>query len=199
MISFLLFLQILFAFPFSFAPNHTSNQTNFPAVTATYRDTLYWSPGLKLTWDDFQGEPPPVNGYAAYTYTIITLQYTAIIRGNTVSPEFKIRTAFNRNKSWVHKNRPESTTPVILAHEKGHFDISEITARRLRQALTSTTYRRSDYKEEIDRIYDSIVDEGQALQELYDLETDHSTIDEQQDKWLLRVKNELNALNAYAN
>jgi len=191
MISFLLFLRLISATPLPEVQHDSPN-----TIHAASQDTLYWMPSIVLTWADFQGTAPASNPFAAYTFTIVTLEYNATISGNIVKPTFKIRAAFNRKKSWVH-DEPKSRTAVILAHEKAHFDIAEITARKLRKTFASKTFQRSTYKSEIDSIYDRIIKEGEEMQDSYDRETDHSRISAAQERWLTFVKKELEALYLY--
>ncbi len=160
-------------------------------------DTLIWQPETKLHWDDFLAEAPSRNSFAAFTYTLINMEYSATITEGKVIPSFKIYAAFNRRRSWV-KNQKEARTPEILAHEQAHFDISEITARRLRKALLTETYSRKSLEQKINSIYQVTVQAGDEMQALYDQESDHGLNKAQQLKWSNRVKNELSELANYA-
>jgi len=160
-------------------------------------DTLIWQPETKLNWDDFLAEAPNRNSFAAFTYTLINMEYSATITEGKVIPSFKIYAAFNRRRSWV-KNQKEARTPEILAHEQAHFDISEITARRLRKALLTETYSRKSLEQKINSIYQVTVQAGDEMQALYDQESDHGLNKAQQLKWSNRVKNELSELANYA-
>jgi hypothetical protein len=159
-------------------------------------DTLIWQPETKLNWDDFLAEAPSRNSFAAFTYTLINMEYSATITEGKVIPSFKIYAAFNRRRSWV-KNQKEARTPEILAHEQAHFDISEITARRLRKALLTETYSRKSLEQKINSIYQVTVQAGDEMQALYDQESDHGLNKAQQLKWSNRVKNELSELANY--
>jgi predicted secreted Zn-dependent protease len=96
------------------------------------------------------------------------------------------------------KNQREARTPEILAHEQAHFDISEITARRLRKALLTETYSRKNLEQKINSIYQVTIQAGDEMQALYDQESDHGLNKTQQLKWSNRVKNELSELANYA-
>jgi len=183
---FLLLLHLNFA-PGNFTaiPNHSAS------------DTLIWQPETKLVWDDFLAEAPARNKFAAYTYTLINMEYSATMTDGKVKPTFEIYAAFNRRRSWV-KNQREARTSEILAHEQAHFDIAEITARRLRKALLTETYSRKSLEQKINSIYQVTVQAGDEMQALYDQESDHGLNKAQQLKWSNRVKNELSELANYA-
>ena len=171
------------------------NFTPIPNNSAS--DTLIWQPETKLVWDDFLAEAPARNKFAAYTYTLINMEYSATITDGRVKPTFEIYAAFNRRRSWA-KNQREARTPEILAHEQAHFDISEITARRLRKALLTETYSRKNLEQKINSIYQVTIQAGDEMQALYDQESDHGLNKTQQLKWSNRVKNELSELANYA-
>jgi hypothetical protein len=80
---------------------------------------------------------------------------------------------FYRAESWV-KGRSESA----LIHEQGHFDISEIFARKLRNEAES---------------------ERDAMENLYDKDTKHSIDAVRQAYWNGRIGRELKALEEFAN
>ncbi|MGZ5190227.1 MAG: DUF922 domain-containing protein, partial [Flavisolibacter sp.] len=65
-------------------------------------------------------------------------------------------------------------TDYILAHEQGHFDITEIYARKLNEALQNYEFNKKTFKKDINQIYQSIVREKETFQKSYDEETDHS-------------------------
>jgi predicted secreted Zn-dependent protease len=75
-------------------------------------------------------------------------------------------------------------TDYILAHEQGHFDITEIYSRRLHQALLEYNFNRKTYQLDINRIYEKIVREKETLQDLYDKQSDHSRNKKTQTAWL---------------
>lgn len=168
-----------------------------PTKEFSASDTLSWQPETKLTWNDFLAEAPSRNNFAAFTYTLISMEYSAKITDGKVKPSFKIYAAFNKRKSWVKKQK-EARTPEILAHEQAHFDIAEITSRKLRKALQSETYSRNNLEQKINRIYQETIQAGDEMQALYDEESDHGLNKPQQLQWLKRVERELMELADYA-
>ena len=182
---------LILLFHFNFGWEISGTVEKLPAS-----DTLTWQPSTKLTWEDFLGEAPARNSYAAFTYTMISMEYSATITNGKVKPTFEIYSAFNRRKSWVKKEK-EARTAEILAHEQAHFDIAEITARKLRKALLGASFSKDSLEPKINRLYQETIQAGDLMQALYDQESNHGLNKTQQQKWLAAVKQELLDLKIY--
>ena len=76
-------------------------------------------------------------------------------------------------------------------HEQGHFDITEIYARKLDNALREYNFNPKRFKTDLDEIYKDIMEEKEELQNQYDLETDYSRNKEKQTEWLKKIQKEL--------
>jgi hypothetical protein len=150
-------------------------------------DTLYWENHAALSRSDFLGSEPYMSQFAAYTYTIILMEYDVTSNGNReIQPNFSISAAFNKKKSWISK--ASATSPDrVLKHEQVHFDIAELTARKLRKALHRATYTRN-FRKEINSIYKQQIDLGEAMQEVYDEETRHGLDGRRQREWEMKVE-----------
>jgi predicted secreted Zn-dependent protease len=96
---------------------------------------------------------------------------------------YEITCKFSKTRSWGLLK-----TPYILAHEQAHFDITELYARKLHQALQQYTLNRYTFKKDIGEIYQRIVDEKEAFQAAYDGETDHSRNRRVQVEWLDKIE-----------
>lgn len=154
---------------------------------ASQHDTLYWENHAALSRSDFLGAEPSISQFAAYTYTIILMEYdVSTRREGVIQPNFKIQAAFNKKKSWISKSSLSSPDRV-LKHEQVHFDIAELTARKLRKALQRATYTRN-FRKEINAIYKKQIDLGEAMQEAYDEETRHGLDGRKQREWELKVE-----------
>jgi hypothetical protein len=154
-------------------------------------DTIYWRPDIKLHWVDFRGEVDYKSSFLAYTSTIISLKYSIQFRGSNVIPEFYVTCAFNCNKSWARKDKPDLLNASLLDHEQLHFDIAELTARKLRKALHNQKFTKDNYQYKIEGIRNSILKDGENMQERYDKETGHGTHIKEQALWKKRVEQEL--------
>ena len=153
------------------------------------RDLIPWNMSSRLTWGNFKAAPP-ANAYnAALTSSSISLDY----RTDGQSLTYTIGCHFDQSQSWGRvKNE------LILAHEQGHFDISEIYARRLNKAMNQYRYNSSNAGKDVGAIYQRIMQELQQRQNDYDEETDHSRNAAVQKKWLLVIEDELTGLEKYA-
>ncbi|RYD94296.1 MAG: DUF922 domain-containing protein [Sphingobacteriales bacterium] len=106
---------------------------------------------------------------------------------------YNITCNFQKTKSWGLMK-----TDYILAHEQGHFDITELCARRLYQELAGHQFERRTFKAELTRMYNDIVAQKEAMQNTYDNETDHSRNRKVQAEWMTRIEQELEATQGYA-
>jgi len=149
-----------------------------------------WVPSYRLNWDDFLCAPKRNTDAVASTSTALGIAYQ--IKSGKLT--YQITCKFSKKKSWGLVK-----TPYILAHEQGHFDITEIFARKLNQALQNYTLNRPTFQKDINTIYDSIVSTKEAFQAAYDGETDHSRNRRKQNEWLDRIDNLLAETQPYAN
>ena len=151
-------------------------------------DLIQWSNSHRLTWNDFMAVPPEHAYNAALTCTSIEMRFTY----NGEGLDYVISCNFDKNSSWGRiKN------DYILAHEQAHFDMAEIYARRLQQAIKDYTVNEKTLGRDMNALYKKTMDELQQMQKLYDDETDHSRNAPQQKLWLVKIGNMLNALPSY--
>src|ERR1700712_691710 len=124
---------ILLALNFSGSPAPTKPATVVSArpviqkkLVVTDEETIAWTPVRKLVWDDFLCTPQKQGDAVASTSTSLGIAYQ--LKNGQLS--FHITCHFSKHKSWGSLK-----TEYILAHEQGHFDITEIHARKLYQEL----------------------------------------------------------------
>ena len=137
-----------------------------------------WNFSRRLLWDDFLCEPQKNTDAVASTSTSLGIAYQSEHGELT----YKITCNFSKNKSWGLLK-----TDYILAHEQGHFDITEIYARRLYKALQDYQFNRRTYRKDVNDIYKAIVQEKEDMQIAYDGETDHSRNRKVQSEWLQKI------------
>lgn len=140
---------------------------------------ILWSLEKRLSWDDFQAEPPSNGNVAATTASGISYYFSSREIDGRMQVDFTVRTYFYPEKSW---HIPEMCNEVILSHEQLHFDIAELFARKMRRQLTDTDFTR-DIKAEVREIYKQINLELREFQNRYDQETDFSRNVAQQKAW----------------
>ena len=141
-------------------------------------ELLDWSASRKLTWIDYKAQPEPGNDDAASTTTYLGIEYD--ISGSSFG--YKIHSRFSKTRSWgLYK------TDYILGHEQGHFDIAEIFARKLNKNMSEYRFNKRTYQEDLNKIYNDILDEKEKMQNDYDKETNHSINKEKQAEWLKKI------------
>jgi hypothetical protein len=190
----LIAVLLFFSF-FSGTPNPSGNRT--PSKTAVLLRTpieednthIPWSYTRKLSWNDFQCEPQRHTDAVALTSTSLGLAYQI----NNSVLTYEINCTFAKDKSWGLLK-----TDYILAHEQGHFDITEIYARKLNKAMQQYQFNASTYKQDINDIYENIVHEKETSQQAYDGQTDHSRNRKVQMEWLKKIESQLAETAPYA-
>jgi hypothetical protein len=150
---------------------------------------IEWNASGRLSWQDFQGVPPEDAANAALTSSGILINFNY----NNRSLSYNITCNFDKTKSWGRIRNDH-----ILAHEQGHFDITEIHARKLYKSLKAYRFRQSTVSNDIHEIYQGIVNDLQQMQNDYDRETDHSRNLYQQKIWLDKIQAELRNYEDYA-
>ncbi|HZH01218.1 MAG TPA: hypothetical protein VEY32_09060, partial [Flavisolibacter sp.] len=82
---------------------------------------------------------------------------------------------------------------------QAHFDITEIHARKLYEALFTYEFNATTFKGDIATLYNRIVKEKEDMQEAYDGQTDHSRKRGRQIEWLEKIDTLLADTDVFAN
>lgn len=168
--------------------------TFFTCLLFQEEQTITWHNDLELQWSDFKGEPKSVGDAVAITASGISFGFSATRSSIGLEDySFNITSHFYPDKSW-HVNEPLSD--VVLNHERLHFDITELYARKFRQRITNFKFTNA-INNEMQNIHDVIIKELGELQNKYDAETNHSQILEKQIAWQKFIALELNKLSNY--
>lgn len=164
----------------------------FWGTNATSTDVIYWSPDYKLTWDDFEGSPNYKHNYK--DISAITVSGIVDYRGcEDDKIIYMIKSYFEKKDSWVKLAGRNAHT---LQHEQMHFDITELYARKLRKALSEKAFS-CGQESEFESFVNNFLQGWQKMQEQYDIETGYSNNHEAQHNWSLRIKDQLQTLDAY--
>lgn len=167
----LLFIQGLFSFP--------------PAE----KESINWRTRRTLNWNDFKGQPVESASNAALTSTSILISFNY----DQQSLSYNLQCVFYPEKSWT-----KVKSVRILAHEQGHFDISQLFTRKLHKALSEYRFQEGSVDKDVMEIYQRIGREQAAFQQLYDRETNFSRDAASQLKWQENIDSLLKSLQAYA-
>lgn len=154
---------------------------------ARFCETIAW--GESLSWSDFKGRKGPGQPGAALSSCIIHLQIS-YPSTNTIS--VTVEAKFCKDRSWA-----TDTNASLLAHEKGHFDIAELFARKLRQRIATNHFDDNKEEEIIMDLYRSTNKEMDVWHDQYDRETSHSRNKEAQTRWEAKINKEISSLVVY--
>ena len=152
-------------------------------------EMIPWRNQRKLSWEDFLSSPKKQGDAVASTSTSLGISYQ--VKNGELT--YTITCNFSRKKSWGLLK-----TDYILAHEQAHFDITELHARKLYEALYHYEFNPDTFKKDIATIYERIVKEKEEMQESYDRETDHSRKKVLQYNWLEKIDSMLGETEPFA-
>lgn len=154
---------------------------------------MLWSDSKRIIWDDFKGNPDQNTNAVAITASGMSYDFTAKIENDVVKVDCRIGAYFYPYESWF---KPSLASEYTLEHERLHFDISELMARKFRKRL-QTEHFTKDVKKEMRAIYHEMANSLDSLQNAYDTETNYSINKEQQAVWHLKIAKELETSGEY--
>jgi hypothetical protein len=154
-----------------------------------YETEFSWTADRKLNWDDFRGpvQPYSTENIAAATFCAIGFETNTVTLENQ-KLKVNVFNTFYTRKSWV---RDEEKNPNILAHEQGHFDLCELYTRKLRERMADINVDIHSLRAKLKGIYAQLQKEYQERQQLYEDETNHGLIYNEQDRWQNMITLEL--------
>lgn len=134
-----------------------------------------WSDSI--SWSDFKGYSHFFNEYDAGIDSEIKLEY------DSSTSQCKAKALMNQSNSW-YKGNVDRLSNDLLKHEQYHFNLTEAFARLMNTYI-------NDYPDSSLRFYQTklvqIEHELGRLQEVYDDETNHSLLVDQQAKWEYKI------------
>jgi len=140
-----------------------------------------WSEDRPLVWEDFLGPPDASSRGAALTAYQIQARTACEVDG----PAFHVSVRFLPDQSWI---KPNQRTALTLAHEQGHFDLAEVTARRLRAELASLDLGCASGTAAFTKLVADFQGRDLDLQRSYDRQTMYGTGSGAQRHWEARIK-----------
>ena len=158
--------------------------------TTPYEKELVWNPGRHLRTADFKANTAN-RPFAAATNSGIRYHYAG--RPFQRTAQLTIETVFDCENSYFKASADATRT---LAHEQGHFDITEIFARRFAKALQEQVTDLRDLERRQQALFQQITSAAHTMQDEYD--TDVYADPNKQAAWLARIAQELAGLQAYA-
>lgn len=156
--------------------------------------SMTWRDNLQLQWEDFNGTPTKGTTVVAVTASGLSFGFsTKMTETQLVDYEAFVDAHFYPDKSWYIK---ELANSVVLDHERLHFDITELHARKFKQRIAQTKFDLR-INSQMERIHNAITDELRHMQQTYDMETDHSQNVDKQKEWQQYIKLQLDKLSYY--
>lgn len=149
---------------------------------------LVWNDYYDLGWHDFEGVPgEDAVGDAG---TVVQIKAKPYLIQNKV--EYDVVAVFLRNKSWVIGKSDQ-----LLAHERLHFDIAELYARKIRKKVLDLKERNITDLKIYNAAVKEILDESNAADIQYDTETLHGSLLRKQETWEAKVAEQLHELDGF--
>jgi hypothetical protein len=153
-----------------------------------------WAQHPKLSWDDFKGRPARL-GREPSAVTDTGFRTQLVCRDVVLDADSVAE--FYPGSSWV---RPNRKLVSLLKHEQGHFDITEIYARKMSKAIRDSKIECAD-EANADaagkKILSGLDKEWERAEKAYDLETKDGTDSARQAAASRRIASELAGLNGY--
>lgn len=169
--------------------------TLFAFCIAQDSPTLSWNHNYRLEWSDFTGKPTQQSNVVAVTASGISFSFsTKTTETRLIDYNFTVKADFYPEQSWCLKERINNN---ILNHERLHFDITELFARKFRQRIKNTIFT-MNISSEMERLHDAINAELEAMQNAYDVETSHSQHVDKQNEWQAKIILQLNKLSYFS-
>jgi|SRR5687768_473481 len=170
------------------------------SVFAQGPDAIEYSKTGNFTWSLFRGKINPQHiaemGKNTGAVTVSSLSYSTV-KFTSTSVILKVTAKFHPTESWTRY--PKLRNPNhALNHEKRHFDLCEVYARKIRQRINETQFTRRNLNYKLKTIFAELTQEHSAEQENYDHQTEHSIDPEQQAIWNKIIDRRLEELEEYS-
>ena len=160
-------------------------------IAATNASLIAWQFNYIISEKDFKGKIDKNSMFNANTSTSIKFKMSI---QDTVKAN--ITAYFDKQKSWMKPNTPEK----VMAHERLHFDLTEIYAREIRKRIIeikATSFDKKTQSIQITYAYKFLVKKMAEEQALYDKESEHSVNSKKQLEWKNAITKRLSSLQQY--
>lgn len=146
---------------------------------------IEWNEFYNLRWDDFQGRR--AEGRFGDAGTAVQIKAKPYLVKKKV--KYDVYVLFDKKKSWS-----SDTSDALLAHERLHFDIAELYARKVRKKISEMSDEQVNDVKKYNAAIQVILDESNDADQQYDRETLHGAFRKEQAAWQKKIKDELLAL-----
>ena len=142
------------------------------------RNLIAWNLQDRIEWDDFHGEPRLDTPFDATIMTNIRHHY----RIEFGQLHYDVQAYFYPKHSWARRQ-----SPALLEHERLHFDLTQVYAKRLRDYLAKCAEEPVKNRLEIEENVTFFLDRWDLAEEHYDQITSHGLRYHAQLDWQERV------------
>jgi hypothetical protein len=176
-------------------PNALSlTETVERALTA--EGAIPWDGDRPVTWEVYRGHPPanPGRGAASTAYDLVHG-----MRCTGQRFEFVVIAAFQPERSWVLPSvvATPAASQRMLQHERTHFDLTEVHARRMRRYFSQLLQPCTRPHEELQSALTHFIQQEAEAQGRYDRETSYGRVPDRQEAWNADVARLLASSAAY--
>lgn len=152
-----------------------------------------WDASNVLQWHDYRVSQRNIAKHGFVVSAITSYQYYFFPRELHSDSCLNVLTLFRKKASWVR----DTTEQIVLEHERIHFDIAELYARKMRkkfQSFRDAQYAVSDIYYQVDSLLDAV----DQCQEQFDRDTFFGRSSRIQEQWRDRVDAELEQLGEFS-
>ena len=157
---------------------------------------LPWDVKRPLTWSVYRGVVPEDAGQSAAS-TAYDLVHGMRCTGQRF--EFVVIAAFQPGESWVLPSvvADPAESNRMLRHERTHFDLTEVHARRMRRYFAQLMYPCTRPQEELQATLTQFITAEAEAQSRYDRETSFGRVAARQSAWDSDVAQLLSSFDQY--
>ncbi len=157
---------------------------------AANADTLCYTEGYQLTWDDYRGEAESEDGL--FSYVFVDYDIEPSYKDRYVVLDIDLSTVFSRRESWV------DGTPMkreVLQHENYKFKLTYAYMLKFRKELKSLNLTIDNYQAEIPAAYKKLQKEFSGQVTTYNKETNYGLKKKEQQYWQTLIDKMLSDFN----
>jgi hypothetical protein len=151
---------------------------------------IIWNINRNISWEDFSIDLE--KDFDSKLHAGVGSNILILSKGVKRCGDLKFIAIFDKKKSWV-----AFKSKNLLKHEKLHFDITELYARKLRKYFAKEENYDLNDSFTCQNVVYSFLDDLRDLQHLYDEETKHGIIAIKQDEWNKKIKDMLEDYKEY--
>ena len=160
---------------------------------ANTNNVICWSKGLRFDSNHFRATP--TDSMLTYYDTqadAAAYIYINVLKMDKSSTDYSITACFNPDSSWITKD-----LEMLYSHEKYHFDIAELYARKIRKSVDSLKNIGTLESEVFNKVISDKHEKYENFSKFFDLRTMHGSAIIPQENIVKKVHSMLDELKVY--